>query len=328
MAESTPTALIPWRLATGLFAVAGLLLLFLHFAEIDRLVSLAREARPVWLLAALALQFMTYFCLAQGWKGVLGRSGHDVALAKLVPVALMKLFADQAMPSAGIGGHIVTIGRMRALGVPRPEAMGAVLLTLIGYYLSYAVCALAMLVIMWLASEVSRWLAGVVTLFLVVAVAVPSLALWVRRRGAAPLPAWLEGIGPARRVLHLIGTAPAELLRRPGLIVRVTLWNGLIYLLDAASLSTCLLALGASAHPTGAFVALIMASIASTLSPMPMGLGTFEATSVTMLTMTHIPLETAVAATLLLRGLTLWLPLLPGLVLLRGAHEEKGDDRD
>jgi uncharacterized membrane protein YbhN (UPF0104 family) len=202
------------------------------------------------------------------------------------------------------------------------------LLTLIGYYLSYAVCALAMLVIMWLASEVSRWLAGVVTLFLVVAVAVPSLALWVRRRGAAPLPAWLEGIGPARRVLHLIGTAPAELLRRPGLIVRVTLWNGLIYLLDAASLSTCLLALGASAHPTGAFVALIMASIASTLSPIPMGLGTFEATSVTMLTMTHIPLETAVAATLLLRGLTLWLPLLPGLVLLRGAHEEKGDDRD
>jgi uncharacterized membrane protein YbhN (UPF0104 family) len=36
-----------------------------------------------------------------------------------------------------------------------------------------------------------------------------------------------------------------------------------------------------------------------------------------MLAMLHVPVEAAIAATLLLRSLTLWLPLLPGLFMIR-----------
>jgi uncharacterized membrane protein YbhN (UPF0104 family) len=48
-----------------------------------------------------------------------------------------------------------------------------------------------------------------------------------------------------------------------------------------------------------------------------MGLGTFEATCVAMLRTLGVPLEAALMATLLLRGFTLWLPMLPGLLLAR-----------
>jgi uncharacterized membrane protein YbhN (UPF0104 family) len=53
------------------------------------------------------------------------------------------------------------------------------------------------------------------------------------------------------------------------------------------------------------------------LSPVPLGLGTFEATCVAMLGGAGIGLEAGLTATILLRGTTTWLPMLPGLWLIR-----------
>lgn len=317
-----------WRggLVLGVSIVIGLLFLAGRLTEIDRFLALARQARPLWLLVALTLQVLTYLCLALSWRAVMTSAGAAASLSRLLPVALVKLFADQAVPSAGLGGHLVTIERMRALGVARGAAMAAVLLTLIGYYASYAALALIMLILLWLNRDASLWLAGVVTTFLAVATAIPALALWLRRRGRAVLPGWLDRVGPLRRVLDFIAQVPADLLRRRPLILQVTAFNGLVFLLDAATLAACLLAVGVGAHPFPAFCALVMASIASTLSPVPMGLGSFEATAVAMLTTLGIGLEPAVTATLLLRGLTLWLPLLPGLVLMRTTHKDRGHE--
>ncbi|MDB5691870.1 MAG: hypothetical protein JWO81_933 [Alphaproteobacteria bacterium] len=54
-----------------------------------------------------------------------------------------------------------------------------------------------------------------------------------------------------------------------------------------------------------------------TLGPVPLGLGAFEGASTAMLRLLGTPLEPALAATLLLRGFTLWLPLIPGLLVTR-----------
>ena len=60
-----------------------------------------------------------------------------------------------------------------------------------------------------------------------------------------------------------------------------------------------------------------MASIAAILGPIPLGLGTFEAACVGMLSLLGIAIESALAAMLLLRRLTFWLPMVPGLWLAR-----------
>jgi hypothetical protein len=52
-------------------------------------------------------------------------------------------------------------------------------------------------------------------------------------------------------------------------------------------------------------------------SSIPLGLGTFEAACVGMLSLLGVAMETALAATLLLRGLTFWLPMVPGLWLAK-----------
>ena len=66
-----------------------------------------------------------------------------------------------------------------------------------------------------------------------------------------------------------------------------------------------------------AFPCFVLASIVAMLSLIPLGLGSFEAACVGLLVMLGIRLETALAATLLFRGFTLWLPMIPGLVLTR-----------
>jgi uncharacterized membrane protein YbhN (UPF0104 family) len=191
------------------------------------------------------------------------------------------------------------------------------LLSMIGYYAGFALMGIVALVLLWLHNKASLLIAGTVTLFLVVAFAIPTLALWLRHRGRRPLPRWLARIRPLRRTMETVGETPAELLRDALLLAEVAALNGAVLLADAATLACCLLALGMPEPFSTAYIALIIAQIAVTLGPLPLGLGAFEGASTAMLRLLGTPFEAALAATLLLRGFTLWLPLLPGLVLTR-----------
>jgi uncharacterized protein (TIRG00374 family) len=124
-------------------------------------------------------------------------------------------------------------------------------------------------------------------------------------------------------LVSVIGEAPAELVNDHPMLLRVTLLNGAVFLADALTLYACLLALGQNAPLATALIAFIMASIIVTLGPIPLGLGSFEATSTATLHLLGVPVEAAFASTMLLRILILWLPLLPGLVMMRGTVSKR-----
>jgi glycosyltransferase 2 family protein len=190
---------------------------------------------------------------------------------------------------------------------------------MIGYYAVYAILALAMLVLLWFHGQATPLLAGMVTAFLLLALAIPSLALWLRRRGSKPLSPFLEAIPVVRSLLQVVGKAPKALITDRLLLVKVAAFNGLIFVADAATLAVCLRALGAPVSFETSYIAVMTASIVVTLGPIPLGLGVYEAGSTAMLTMLGVPLASALAGTLLLRGFTLWLPLIPGFLLLRSS---------
>jgi len=303
----------------GVLGVGAIIFAVLHFGDLQSFGNMLRRAEPMWLIAAAGLQTVTYTSVSLGWKLVLDKAGSPLALTKLIPVALSKLFADAMIPAAGMGGNMLLVDRLVKLGVPRGAAVAALLISMIGYYAAFALFALTMLVLLWLHGKATPLLAGVVTSFLLVALAIPSLALWLRRRGSHPLSPFLEHLPVVRSLLHVVGEAPSHLLADKRLILGVAACNGAIFLVDAATLQTCLFALG---HPTPystAFIAMMGASILAALAPIPMGLGSFEAGSTAMLGLLSVPVPAALAGTLLLRGFTLWLPLLPGLFLMRGS---------
>ncbi|CAN5587431.1 hypothetical protein BH10PSE4_BH10PSE4_38140 [soil metagenome] len=313
------------RWLLGLLTAATLVWAIFHYGELAAFGELLTRAQPLWLALALTLQALTYVSVAGGWGLVLVRAGAPQKLRRLAPIAVTKLFADQAMPTAGLGGNIVLIDQLARLGVPRGTAVAALIVSLIGYYAAYAVFAVAMLLMLWLHDHATPLMVGLVTTFLLVALATPTLALWLRRRGSQPLPAVLERLGPIRILLDTLAQAPTDLVADRGLVARVALCNGMVFLLDAATLLACLLALGGGAAFSTAFIALIMASMVATLGPIPLGLGTFEATCTATLHLLGVRLEQAFAATMLLRLLTLWAPMAPGLLLMQVSARRKAE---
>jgi len=304
-----------WLLAAML--LAGLVLAVLHWGDVKKFAALLAQARPVWLGVAALLQLGTYFGLSVQWWLALRRGRSKRPIGELFRLALAKYFADQVIPTAGVSGNVVLVDRLVRLGVNRGTAVAALLLQVIAYYGSYALGALIVLIVLWWKSRMSVLLGGAVLLFLIVAAGIPALILWFHRRGREKLPRWLAKWSKAREFFKLIGEAPAGLIRNPKLIASMTLLNGLVFLADAATMQACIHALGVHAPLSAGYIAFMMASIAVILGPVPMGLGSFEAVSIAMLRLFGVPFEAALSATLLFRGFTLWMPLLPGGLLLR-----------
>ena len=128
---------------------------------------------------------------------------------------------------------------------------------------------------------------------------------------------WLRRLPGTTLLLGAIAKAPTNLLRDPVLLLETVTLELAVFVLDGLTLWLVFRALGGTPAIWIAFVSFIMASMAATLGPIPLGLGTFEAACVGMLSLLGVPIETALAATLLLRGLTFWLPMVPGLWLAR-----------
>jgi uncharacterized membrane protein YbhN (UPF0104 family) len=195
--------------------------------------------------------------------------------------------------------------------------MAVLLVGLVSYFAAYLMAALVSLVILWLDHRANAALFAVVGIFVIIVVTIPFGVLWLKAWGPRLLTSWMKRLPGAARLLGAIANAPTNLVRDPRLLVQTVPLEFAIFLLDALTLWLVLRGLGQDPPLWVAFVSFIAASIAATLGPVPLGLGTFEAASVGMLHLLGITIEPALAATLILRGLTFWLPMLPGLYLAR-----------
>ena len=300
-----------------LLIVGSIVIAALHWGDVKKFAELATRAEPGWLAAALVLQFSTYLSLSFQWWLVLRSAGSPRPVRKLLPLTITKLFADQVVPTAGVSGNVLLVDRLKAIGVPRDHAMAAVILAIIAYYLSYAAGTLVALAMLALRGKLSLLLVGLATLLLAVATAIPAAILWLTDKGDEALPDWLRRRESVREMFEMVGEAPRELVRDPNLIIQLSLLNLAVFVADAATLFMCLLALGLSAPVDAAFVAFTMAAIVTLLGAVPLGLGSFEATSIAILRLMGVPFEAALSGTLLYRGLALWLPLGLGAILTR-----------
>ena len=304
-----------WLLAVLL--IAGVVVAALHWADVKQFAALVTHAQPLWLLAAAAAQLLTYVALAVEWELVLRAGKCRAAFGKLLGLTLSKHFADQMVPTAGMSGNVVVVDRLQAIGASRAVALAALIMTIIAYYAAYGGASLVALVLLWLRGKTSWLVIGLISASLALSAAIPALALWLQRKGAEAIPRWLRQIRTVCELFEMIREAPTALVRNGRLIGKLTLLNGAIFALDGLTMQFCLFALGIRAPFSAAFSAFILASIVVTLGPVPMGLGSFEAVSIGMLRALGVPFEAALSATLLFRGYTLWLPLLPGMVAAR-----------
>jgi len=302
---------------TGLLLLATVVLVATHWAEGRALAGLARSAHPKWLVAGALLQLGTYVCAGAVWHRALARGDCPIRLASLVPLGLAKLFTDQAVPTVGLSGTLLVVRGLERRGVKRPAAVLAMLSGLVAYYLGYFVAIVASVAVFAIHGDLHPAILVPAAAIGLVCAGVPLAVLAFDWRRLPPSLHGLERLpGVGELMAALAAGKPASLLA-PRLIAETVALQLAIFVLDALTLSAMLEAISAPVGFPLVFATFVMTSVATSLAWVPGGLGAFEASCVALLHLHGVPLEAALASTLLLRGFTFWLPMVPGFALAR-----------
>ncbi|MEV6398973.1 lysylphosphatidylglycerol synthase transmembrane domain-containing protein [Streptomyces sp. NPDC051907] len=266
-----------------------------------------RGADPLWLLAAVGVTCLCWVaasCVRQG--AIIERLPAGRLLASQFAAGA----ANHVLP-AGLGAHAVTLRFLRNCGVPLSRGTASLAL----YSLVEPIARVLLLIVLLLAvpgalplDEVTpdggalAVLLGVVTA--VLAALLASLCAIRRLRRAAR--DFLRTALSDARVLH---TRPARVL---------ALWGGAFAFpaLQGCVLASVALALEAPLPWLHAAIAYLAASVAAGMVPTPGGIGSVDAALVVTLVAAGAPLTVATAVVLGFRIITLWLPLLPGALVL------------
>ncbi|UIR23085.1 flippase-like domain-containing protein [Streptomyces spinosirectus] len=318
-APTLPLRLAPTaRLLRRVLVVLPLLLIGLWAALDWRTVhdGTARlaSADPGWLLMALlftCLGWLTAACVRQG------------ALPERLPTGLLIASqfaagaANHVLP-ASIGAHAVTLRFLLGRGIPLARATASLAL-----YSVVRPIAKTLVLLVFLVAFPGALVAGDLvpdkgTLFLVAAGATLGLGLAgllvaTVRPLRRPL---LDALRCALTDVRLLHTLPSRVL---------ALWGGAAAapVLQASVIFAVGAALGSPLSWAQVTLAFLVASTAVGAVPAPGGIGPVDAAVVVAMVALGAPVEVSATAVIGYRVLTVWLPLLPGALVLSALVQRK-----
>jgi uncharacterized membrane protein YbhN (UPF0104 family) len=282
----------------GVFAAYFLITQLVH---ID-FESTIEQANWAWLLAAVFFSAMTYFAAA---LGLLGFVPEKVPYLRTVIAQVAGSFVKLVAPAA-IGGVALNTRYLQRSGIRPGHAVASVganqlfgLGTGITLLLTFAYITGSR------ATPVSpspTIIAGVLTVAVLVLIitAVPTLRKSIRER----VSVLFAGVVP--RMLDVV-QQPRKLLSGIGGMIMMTL--AFVLCLDAS-----VRAFGGELSLPAVAVVFLAGNAIGSAAPTPGGLGAVEAALFAGLTAFAVDPNTALAAALLFRVMTFWLPVLPGWI--------------
>ena len=302
----------------GVIALAAFIyLVATHVGEAKHFVQLLSQAEPIWILIALVFQIGTYVCAGSIWHIVAKSANYHLPINTLAKLSIEKLSVNQLLPTAGMAGNLIVVRAMRRFGMPASLAMEALLVEILSHYAAFAIVALGTIGILWSHHSVTPIILGLVGAFSIFITIAPLTIWWALSHRNWNPPAWILRFTIVSGALNAIQHVSPERIRSASLLAKAVALQILTFLLDSATLWIMMQAIEISISPLTAFAVVVMGSIAGTVSFLPGGIGGFEVGCTTTLIFLGVPPEAALTGTLLLRGVTFWLPIIPGLLLAR-----------
>ena len=312
-----PVRRIPW---IPLLVLLGMGLIAWRVApDVGNLAALVRDVDPAWLVLAAVLQLATYLGVAIVYRTLASALGVRLPLARGCRMAVVNLFVNAALPTAGLSGNLFLVRMMDRSGVP-PGTGGLVVL---GERIAYFI-ALVALVTVFAGREISRLGgAGGVAAVPVLLLVVLGFALGIRLllkspvrvaeaagRGIARLPRRVRArmIAPerlvedARRVEASGGVAAIT----PARMAIAILMEGGVLACDALTVWAVLRGLGVETGPLQPAIAFGVSTLFAQLVLIP---GTLEVSLGGVLMAQHVRPAAALAATAIFHAFSLWAPL-------------------
>ena len=300
----------------GIAAVVALVGGVVKSSDAVAFARIVQHARPWWLAIAFVLQLATYAVQGEVWRVMGRRASTRLSIGLATELSLIKLFIDQALPSGGLSGAVMISQALQRRGMTEAAAIATVVVDTVSYYLAYLIALVAAVVLAAFAGHVTALIIG--SAIAVSAFSIAAIVTILRVAGGRPPPERLvRRVGLIRRSFDAVRRADRRLVRdRRARAIATVLQLGII-LLDAATIISLVHAMGADVTIAGVFASYMVASVFRTLGILPGGLGSFEAASVLTLHAIGVTTAVALSATLAFRGLSFWLPMLPGFVASR-----------
>lgn len=291
-----------------------LLFLLLLYVVVPRIGNLSDSWQVLgkvqigWILGSAALVAVTYLLAACMYVLL---AAKKLRFGQTLGVQVASAFANRLLP-AGLGGLTLNVQYLRKSKHTLAQSIAVAgtinLLGFVGHLLLLAAVLVvggASLMSMHTPFSAHVW----IVVLSVAAVLALSLTLFNKFR--------LSAYRLVVQVLAFIGSYR----KRPGAFMAALLCSMLLTAAYAAVLYMCLHGLGIGLSPLNAFVVFTLGIAAGTITPTPGGLGGAEAGLFAGLVAYQVPSGDALAAVLLFRMLTYWLPLLPGFALFLGVRK-------
>lgn len=318
-----------------LLVIGGLWFAVAHLTEVERLISVFRGGRWAWSLAAAGVQALYFLVFTAAYQSAFDTVGISSRVRSLFPVVIASIAVNVATPAAGFGGAALFIDDAGRRGYPAGRAAAGVLLALIADLTAFMLLLVAGMAVLFAQRALRAYeivAAGALFVVVVGLVVVLLLGLW-RPAFLRRVLSWLEAVqGKIRRFVRRAETAgsgwaehtaaefdaaAAAIAAHPGRLVRTAGLSLAAHLTDLAGLYLLVLAFHGPIVLGVLVAAYAMAILFWNISITPQGIGVVEGVTPLVFASLGMPIEQATVITLAFRGLTFWLPMAAGFIILR-----------
>ncbi|MCA9974691.1 MAG: flippase-like domain-containing protein, partial [Anaerolineales bacterium] len=319
---------------------AGLVIAFLwvlarRFAEIQQLIGTLIQGDWPWIVTAITLEVAYYVAFAALFKSAFDLIEIPTRLRDLIPIAFAFLFANTTTASGGTAGLALFVDDIRRRGGSAARATAGTLLAHTANYGMFAVLLLVGLSFLFLQKDLTglevvsalimfllvlalcgvlvlglRWPQALRRLLHGIQQLVNRVGRWVKRPYLLP-ETWAE-----KNANDFIAAAQAiaNHPRRLGKLIGLAL---LIHSIHVLVLLALFLAFHQAVSPGVLLAGYTISVLFMIVSPTPNGIGVVETVVPLMYSSLGIPSETGIVITFAFRGITFWIPMVVGFILLR-----------
>lgn len=318
-----------------LLIITFLWLVISRIAEIENLANTLARGQWQWVWAAVFLQVIYYINLAALYRSAFDTVGVRARLQDLAPVTFASLFVNVAVPTAGASGAALFVNDATRRGQSATRAAAGTLLVLIVSFASVLLVLVFGMTYLFIQHNL-RLYEIIGSIFLLAAtlaqVTLLTTGLWrpewmhktliqvqqlannLAMKFHRPLifeASWAETIAAE------FNDAARAIVAHPSRLGRTLAIALFAHVLNLACLFALFLAFHQNVSPGVLVAGYAMGMLFLIVSITPQGIGVVEGVMTLVFTSLAVPPAQSTVVSLTFRGLTFWLPLLIGFVLLR-----------
>ncbi len=323
------------RLLFWILLIAFLWVLVTRFVEVKKLIATLATGQWQWIAAAILLQTIFYLVFTALYQSAFDTVDVRARLLHLLPLTFAAIFVNVVAPSGGASGAALFMDDSAQRGESPSRTAAGNLLQVITDYLGFAIVLVFGLIYLFFVRDLQVYEIVAAVILLLMTAGMTSVLLmglwrpvllrrllgWLRelmnailrrfKRPPALQESWVEeNAGEFIAAAAAVVAHPARLIRTIG----ISLFS---HFINIASLYAVFRAfhqnLGLGVLVAGYAVGVLFWIVSIT----PQGIGVVEGVMALVYTSLGIPASVATVASLAWRGLSFWLPLLIGFLVLR-----------